>query len=153
MYEKNEEKNTIPLGDWYRYFALEIELVSDDSFLLIKETLERIGVSSNKDKKLYQSCHIFTKKKKYYIVHFKELFALDGRTVDITEDDIGRRNTIACLLEEWNLLKIVDKKMVDKRIPVTSMKILQHSQCKKNGGEYDLIPKYQIGTKKGNHNE
>ncbi len=147
MNASKQEKVPIFLGEWYKYFALEVELVDDESFLKIKETLTRIGVSSNKDKKLYQSCHIFTKKKKYYIVHFKELFALDGRAVDITEEDIGRRNTIACLLEEWNLLRVVDKSLVEKkRIPVTSLKVLKHVEK----DEYQLIPKYQIGNKRGN---
>ena len=88
---------------------LEVELENDDDFLKVKETLTRIGVSSRKDKKLYQSCHILHKRGKYYIVHFKELFALDGLPTNLDENDIGRRNTIANLLQEWELLSVVDE--------------------------------------------
>lgn len=141
--------NRIPikLGDWYRDYALEINLTDDQSFLKVKETLTRIGVSSNKEKKLYQSCHILSKQDKYYIVHFKELFALDGRAVDISDEDIGRRNTIACLLEEWDLVDVVDYSVVeDNRLPITSLKVLKYSEKT----DYDLVAKYQIGNiKKG----
>ena len=88
---------------------LEITLAKEDDFLKVKETLTRIGVSSRKEKKLWQSCHILHKRGKYYIVHFKELFALDGLPTNLSDDDIGRRNTIANLLEEWELLEIVDQ--------------------------------------------
>jgi len=87
---------------------LEVTLAENDDFLKVKETLTRIGVSSRKEKKLWQSCHILHKRSKYYIVHFKELFALDGLPTNLSEDDIGRRNTIANLLEEWELLEIVN---------------------------------------------
>ena len=142
-----EERVPILINEWYKNYALEIELNDDQSFLKVIETLTRIGVSSNKDKKLFQSCHILSKQNKYYIVHFKELFALDGRSVNITDDDIGRRNTIACLLEEWGMIKIVDKDLVNtNRLPVTSIKVLKYSEK----DEYELIAKYQIGnTKKG----
>jgi hypothetical protein len=123
---------------------LEVCLEKEDDFLKIKETLTRIGVSSKKEKKLYQSCHILHKKGKYYIVHFKELFLLDGLKSDITEVDIGRRNTIGKLLEEWGLLKVVDKdKMNAILTPLNQIKIISH----KEKGEWTLTPKYHIGKK------
>lgn len=123
---------------------LEVSLEKQDDFLKIKETLTRIGVSSKKEKKLYQSCHILHKKGKYYIVHFKELFLLDGLKSDITEVDIGRRNTIGKLLEEWGLLKVVDKdKMNAILTPLNQIKIISH----KEKGEWALTPKYHIGKK------
>ena len=91
---------------------LEVRLKQEDDFLKVRETLTRIGVASRKDRTLYQSCHILHKKGKYYIVHFKELFALDGKPTDFTDNDLGRRNTIANLLEEWGLINIVDRKSV-----------------------------------------
>jgi len=139
-----EDKRMISLDEWYSDVALEIDLIDDQSFLKIKETLTRIGVSSNKDNKIFQSCHIFSKRDKYYIVHFKELFALDGRYVNLSKDDIGRRNTIACLIEEWGMIKIKDHEFVNSvRLPVTSFKIIKYAE--KN--EYELIAKYQIGNK------
>ena len=123
---------------------LEVILQKEDDFLKIKETLTRIGVSSKKEKKLYQSCHILHKKGKYYVVHFKELFLLDGLESDISETDIGRRNTIAKLLEEWGLLSVVDKEKMNAIItPLNQIKILPH----KEKGEWQLVPKYHIGKK------
>lgn len=123
---------------------LEVTLQKEDDFLKIKETLTRIGVSSKKEKKLYQSCHILHKKGKYYIVHFKELFLLDGLESDISETDIGRRNTIAKLLEEWGLLSVVDKEKMNAIVtPLNQIKILPH----KEKGEWQLVPKYHIGKK------
>jgi hypothetical protein len=124
---------------------LEITLKNEDDFLKVKETLTRIGVSSKKENKLYQSCHILHKRGKYYIVHFKELFSLDGLPSDINETDIGRRNTIAKLLEEWGLLGVVDKdKMNSILTPVNQIKIIPH----KEKNEWELCPKYHIGKKK-----
>ena len=124
---------------------VEIELDQDDDFLKIKETLTRIGVSSRKENKLYQSCHILHKRGKYYIVHFKELFALDGLPTDITENDIGRRNTIANLLEEWELLDIVDPDQTEEPVAsVGQIKILAH----KDKDKWELVPKYHIGNTK-----
>lgn len=144
----NEEKRVpIMLHEWYKDFALEIELSSDQSFLTVIDTLERIGLESNRGKKLFQSCHILSKKNKYYIVHFKELFALDGRAVNISEEDIGRRNTIACLLEEWGLVSVKYHEAIDdNRMPVASIRVLKHAEkC-----DYELVAKYQIGNiKKG----
>lgn len=124
---------------------LEITLKNEDDFLKVKETLTRIGVSSKKDKKLYQSCHILHKKGKYYIVHFKELFSLDGLPSDINESDIGRRNMIAKLLEEWGLLAVADKdKMNSILTPINQIKIIPF----KEKLEWELCPKYHIGKKR-----
>src|SRR5271168_2804013 len=102
-----------------------ITLHDPADFLKIKETLTRIGVASRKDKKLYQSCHILHKQGLYYIVHFKELFALDGKETNFSEEDVGRRNTIACLLEEWGLLDIVDHKKVEApKAPMSQIKVI-----------------------------
>lgn len=119
---------------------VEVRLKKPEDFLKIKETLTRIGISS-KDKKLFQSCHILHKKSKYYIVHFKELFKIDGKPCDISIEDIQRRNAIACLLEEWDLLEIVDKLKVEDKIHIRKMKIIPF----KEKNEWELIPKYNIG--------
>jgi hypothetical protein len=122
---------------------IEIELEHEDDFLKIKETLTRIGVSSRKENKLYQSCHILHKKGRYYIVHFKELFALDGLPTEITENDIARRNTIANLLEEWELLDIVNPDKTEEPVAsVGQIKILAH----KDKDKWELVPKYHIGN-------
>jgi hypothetical protein len=124
---------------------LEVTLKAEDDFLKVRETLTRIGVSSKKENKLYQSCHILHKRGKFYIVHFKELFALDGLPTDIDDTDIGRRNTIANLLEEWGLLDIVDnKKAADPIVSLAQMKIIPH----KEKNNWELVPKYHIGRKK-----
>ncbi len=119
---------------------VEIKLKRPEDFLKIKETLTRIGISS-KDKKLYQSCHIFHKKGKYYIVHFKELFKMDGKFSDISEEDLQRRNAIACLLEEWDLLEILDKSKVEDKIHIRKMKIISY----KDKDNWELVTKYNIG--------
>lgn len=119
---------------------VEIKLKRPEDFLKIKETLTRIGISS-KDKKLYQSCHIFHKKGKYYIVHFKELFKMDGKFSDISLEDLQRRNAIACLLEEWELLEIVDSSKVEDKIHIRKMKIISYRD-KEN---WELVTKYSIG--------
>jgi len=124
---------------------VEVTLNEDDDFLKVKETLTRMGVSSKTENKLFQSCHILHKRGKYYIVHFKELFALDGLPTDITENDIGRRNTITTLLDEWNLVNIVDKSQTENPIlSLAQIKIISYND-KKN---WELIPKYHIGRKK-----
>ena len=123
---------------------LEITFPENDDFLKIRETLTRIGVASRKDKSLYQSCHILHKRGKYYIVHFKELFALDGKESSITENDIARRNSIAKLLEEWELLAIVDSSQIDELAPMSQIKVLPH----KEKDEWNLIAKYNIGSAK-----
>jgi DNA relaxase NicK len=123
---------------------VEVLLTDSENFLKIKETLTRIGISSKKENKLYQSCHILHKKGKYYIVHFKELFALDGLAGELSEQDKARRNTIANLLVEWGLVKIVNMDIASDPIaPLNHMKILPHAE-KKN---WELVPKYSIGKK------
>lgn len=123
---------------------VEVRLGEQDDFLKVKETLTRIGVASRKEQALYQSCHILHKQGKYYIVHFKELFMLDGKPANFSEDDKGRRNTIAALLEEWGLIKIVDEESVkDPKLPLNQIKILPF----KEKGEWRLVSKYNIGRK------
>ena len=122
---------------------VEIRLFEDEDFLKIKETLTRIGVSSRKDKKLYQSCHILHKRGKYYIVHFKELFALDGLSTNIEENDIARRNTITNLLDDWELLEIVNPDKTEEPVAsIAQIKIISH----KEKGDWELCPKYHIGN-------
>lgn len=123
---------------------LEVTLKEKDDFLKVKETLTRIGVSSRTEKKLWQSCHILHKKGKYYIVHFKELFALDGLPSNLSDNDIFRRNTIAGLLEEWGLIEVVDKEELEDRVPISHLKIIPH----KEKNDWELIPKYHIGKRK-----
>jgi hypothetical protein len=124
---------------------LEVRLKEEDDFLKVRETLTRIGVASRKEKKLYQSCHILHKKGKYYIVHFKELFALDGKSTDFDENDLGRRNTIARLLAEWGLVEIISKDMSEHPIaPLSQIKILSYTER----DDWELVTKYSIGNKK-----
>ena len=124
---------------------LEISFKENDDFLKIRETLTRIGVASRKDKTLFQSCHILHKRGRYYLVHFKELFALDGKESSITENDLGRRNAITKLLEEWELLSIVNASQAEEPLaPMSQIKVLPH----KEKTEWDLIAKYNIGTAK-----
>jgi hypothetical protein len=123
---------------------IEVSLGEQDDFLKVRETLTRIGVSSRKEKVLYQSCHILHKQGKYYIVHFKELFALDGKPSNLTENDIQRRNAIANLLEEWGLVKILNKSLMKDNIaPLHQIKIISF----KEKDEWQLITKYNIGKK------
>ena len=123
---------------------IEVDLNEQDDFLKVRETLTRIGVSSRKEKVLYQSCHILHKQGKYYIVHFKELFALDGKPSNISENDIQRRNAIANLLEEWGLVKILNRKLIEGNIaPLHQIKIISF----KEKDDWDLIAKYNIGKK------
>ena len=127
--------------------GVEVLLDDDDAFLKVRETLTRIGVSSKKDKILYQSCHILHKQGRYFIIHFKELFALDGKPTDISENDLARRNAIAKLLAEWGLIKIVNKDQVENPEPIflSQIKIISHKEKK----DWELVPKYQIGKRKG----
>ena len=123
---------------------VEVKLKQEDDFLKVRETLTRIGVSSRKEKVLYQSCHILHKQGKYYIVHFKELFALDGKPSNISENDIQRRNAIANLLEEWGLIKVLNKDiLVDNIAPLHQIKIISF----KEKDQWELIAKYNIGKK------
>jgi hypothetical protein len=124
---------------------IEVTLVEQDDFLKVRETLTRIGVSSRKEKVLYQSCHILHKQGRYYIVHFKELFALDGKPSNISDNDIERRNAIARLLEEWELVDIVNPQVIgDKIAPVHQIKIIAF----KEKDEWELVSKYNIGKKR-----
>lgn len=125
---------------------VEIKLIEEDDFLKVRETLTRIGVASKKDNILYQSCHILHKRGKYYLVHFKELFALDGKPTDISENDLSRRNAIAKLLEDWGLVEIVNKKQIEDPEPafLSQIKIISH----KDKNNWELIAKYSIGVKK-----
>jgi|TARA_B110000211_G_C14045039_1_gene538529 hypothetical protein len=122
---------------------VEVSLDDQEDFLKIRETLTRIGVASKKDKKLYQSCHILHKQGKYYIVHFKELFKLDGKSSDFSENDRARRNTIVNLLKEWGLVGVV-KEDVFEDAPISQIKIISHKEKE----EWDLVPKYNIGRKR-----
>lgn len=124
---------------------LEVQLVEPDNFLLVKETLTRIGIASKKTNTLYQSCHILHKQGKYYIMHFKELFLLDGKkNTDFSENDMARRNTIANLLEEWELIKIVDKnKTKEPIVPISHIKIIPF----KDKANWQCVAKYSIGKK------
>lgn len=124
---------------------VEVILKDEDDFLKIKETLTRIGVASRKDKTIYQSCHILHKQGKYYIVHFKELFALDGKPSNFGDEDRGRRNTIANLLSEWGLVELVSKDMTKEPLtPLSQIKVLPHREKK----DWTLTAKYNIGKKK-----
>ena len=129
--------------DWAPQRMLEVTLPEPDNFLKVKETLTRIGVASKKDKTLYQSCHILHKQGKYFIVHFKELFALDGKEANISISDIERRNTITQLLEDWELLKIVSEYEPSKQVMLSQIKIVSFSEKK----EWNLVAKYNIGKK------
>ena len=125
---------------------IEVTLNEQDDFLKVRETLTRIGVSSRKEKVLYQSCHILHKQGKYYITHFKELFALDGKPSNLSENDIQRRNAIAKLLEEWGLIKILNPKLLEDNVaPLHQIKIISF----KEKDDWDLIAKYNIGKKPG----
>ena len=122
---------------------VEVSLADQEDFLKIRETLTRIGVASKKDKKLYQSCHILHKQGKYYIVHFKELFKLDGKPSDFSDNDRSRRNTIVNLLKEWGLISVIKNDEFEEA-PISQIKILSH----KEKDEWELVPKYNIGRKR-----
>jgi len=124
---------------------VEVQLKEEDDFLKVRETLTRIGVSSRKERILYQSCHILHKQGKYYIVHFKELFALDGKPSNISDNDVQRRNTIANLLEQWGLVKIMNPQVLrDNMAPIHQIKIISF----KEKDDWELVTKYNIGKKK-----
>ena len=129
--------------NWSPEQMLEVTLNQPDDFLKIRETLSRIGVASRKDKTLFQSCHILHKQGKYYIVHFKELFALDGKKATLVENDVQRRNTIAVLLQDWNLLNIVKQEASTNKAPLSQIKIIAF----KEKSEWNLQAKYNIGKK------
>ena len=130
-------------NSWDPGNMLEVQLKEPDDFLKVRETLTRIGVASRKDKKLFQSCHILHKQGRYFITHFKELFALDGKESNLTENDIERRNTIAQLLGDWGLIAIVNATVAENKAPLSQIKVLSF----KEKGEWDLQAKYNIGKK------
>ena len=129
---------------WKQSDMIEVVLKEPDDFLKVRETLTRIGVASRKEKKIYQSCHILHKQGKYYIVHFKELFALDGKSANITLNDIQRRNRITQLLSDWGLLNILNPELVGELAPLNQIKVISF----KEKGEWTLESKYNIGKKK-----
>ena len=128
---------------WSPENMLEVTIKQPDDFLKVRETLTRIGVASRKDKTLFQSCHILHKQGKYFIVHFKELFALDGKKATLVANDIQRRNTIAVLLADWNLISIVNKEAAEDKAPLSQIKVLPFKEKK----EWNLSAKYNIGKK------
>jgi len=130
--------------DFPDYKPVEVLLEKEDDFLKVRETLSRIGVASKKDKTLYQSCHILHKQGRYFITHFKELFALDGKEADLTENDLKRRNAIAKLLSDWGLVKLLDKSIEEELAPMSQIKILSF----KEKDEWTLVTKYNIGRKR-----
>ena len=131
--------------DWSQDKMVEVILKQPDDFLKVRETLTRIGVASRKEKKLYQSCHILHKRGKYYIVHFKELFALDGKIANLSANDVQRRNRIARLLSDWGLIDIVSQDSIEDIAPLNQIKIIAY----KEKHEWSLESKYNIGKKKG----
>jgi hypothetical protein len=133
-----------PQVNWSPNMMAEVLLNEPDDFLKVRETLTRIGVASRKEKKLYQSCHILHKQGKYYIVHFKELFALDGKHANLTVNDIQRRNRIARLLSDWGLIAVVSEESIADIAPLNQIKVLSY----KDKGDWILEQKYNIGSKK-----
>ena len=129
---------------WSQDQMVEVVLKEPDDFLKVRETLTRIGVASRKEKKIYQSCHILHKQGKYYIVHFKELFALDGKRVNLFVNDIQRRNRISKLLSDWGLVSVVNEENISDCAPLSQIKVLSY----KDKGEWSLESKYNIGKKK-----
>lgn len=134
-----EENNIV---EWTPNNMLEVTLNEPDDFLKIRETLTRIGVASRKDNKLYQSCHILHKQGRYFIVHFKELFLLDGKKSNLEENDVARRNTIATLMSDWGLLTVDNKNNLKPIAPLRQIKIISF----KDKEQWDLCPKYNIGN-------
>ena len=135
-----EESNLVK---WAPVNMLEVTLAEPDDFLKVRETLTRIGVASRKEQKLFQSCHILHKQGRYYIVHFKELFMLDGKKANLEESDVHRRNTIATLLSDWGLVEIQNKEVCQECPPLRQIKIIGF----KDKAEWELCPKYNIGNK------
>tara|TARA_B100001559_G_scaffold98264_1_gene82238 strand:- start:3481 stop:3924 length:444 start_codon:yes stop_codon:yes gene_type:complete len=133
-----------PRVEWSQSEMVEIVLNAPDDFLKVRETLTRIGVASRKEKKLYQSCHILHKQGKYYIVHFKELFALDGKYANLTVNDVQRRNRITRLLVDWGLLSIVNDESIENIAPLNQIKVLPYREKQ----EWILEQKYNIGSRK-----
>jgi len=135
-----EKQNNIV--EWTASSMLEVTLNEPDDFLKVRETLTRMGVASRKDKKLFQSCHILHKQGRYFIVHFKELFLLDGKKSNLEENDIARRNTIATLISDWGLISIENKENIKPLAPMRQIKIIPFKEKE----EWELCPKYNIGN-------
>ena len=133
-----------PEVNWSSDQMIEISLSEPDDFLKVRETLTRIGVASRKEKKIYQSCHILHKQGRYYIVHFKELFALDGKHANLTQNDVQRRNRIVQLLVDWGLVDILNADKIQDIAPLNQIKVLSY----KDKGDWILETKYNIGSKK-----
>jgi len=133
-----------PEVNWHQDLMVEVQLSEPDDFLKVRETLTRIGVASRKEKKLYQSCHILHKQGRYYIVHFKELFALDGKHANLTSNDVQRRNRITQLLSDWGLIEVVKADSIGDIAPLNQIKVLSF----KEKDEWTLETKYNIGKKK-----
>ena len=138
-----------PTVDWSQDQMVEVLLNEPDDFLKVRETLTRIGVASRKEKKLYQSCHILHKQGRYFIVHFKELFALDGKHANLTLNDVQRRNRITKLLADWGLISILKPDIVSDIAPLNQIKVLAY----KDKSDWVLEQKYNIGSKKGKQQE
>lgn len=138
------EKENNEIKDWVPADMLEVTLNEPDDFLKIRETLTRIGVASRKDQKLYQSCHILHKQGRYFIVHFKELFLLDGKPSNLIENDIQRRNTIATLLSDWGLVTMLKPAQAQDTAPLRQIKVIPF----KEKSQWELCPKYNIGNTK-----
>tara|TARA_Y100000052_G_C2935349_1_gene77052 strand:+ start:42 stop:473 length:432 start_codon:yes stop_codon:yes gene_type:complete len=132
------------MSEWNVENMVEIKLKQPDDFLKVRETLSRIGIASKKDKKLYQSCHILHKQGRYFIVHFKELFGLDGKKTNFSDEDIQRRNTIVKLLIDWGLVEIVDVTKIEKQAPLSQIKVISFKEKK----DWILETKYNIGKKR-----
>ena len=139
-----EDQNNNQITDWSPASMLEITLNEPDDFLKVRETLTRIGVASRKDNKLFQSCHILHKQGRYFIVHFKELFLLDGKPSNLIENDIERRNTIATLLADWGLITMIDPNQAKNIAPLRQIKVILF----KDKSLWELCPKYNIGNSK-----
>ena len=132
--------------NWDASAMIEVRLKQPDDLLKVRETLTRIGVASRNENKLYQSCHILHKQGRYYIVHFKELFLLDGKESNFSDNDVQRRNKITKLLSDWGLVEIVNETLVEDASSISQIKIIPY----KEKGEWELVPKYSIGSKKTN---
>ena len=145
---ENENTN-IEVKDWTPASMLEVSLNEPDDFLKIRETLTRIGVASRKDQKLYQSCHILHKQGRYFIVHFKELFLLDGKPSNLVENDLERRNTIATLLADWGLVTIINPERSKSLAPLRQIKVIPF----KEKAQWELCPKYNIGNSNNENNQ
>ena len=137
-----ENENSIEVKNWTPNDMLEVSLNEPDDFLKIRETLTRIGVASRKDQKLFQSCHILHKQGRYFIVHFKELFLLDGKPSNLIENDLERRNTIATLLSDWGLVTILNEEVAQDCAPLRQIKVIPY----KEKSQWNLCPKYNIGN-------